>query len=191
MPGSHPHTLRAVLSRSVVSDSLQPHGLQLTQLLHPWGFSSQEYWSILGCHALLQGIFPTQESNPGLPHCGQILYCLNHQGNPGILEWVAQPFSRGSSRPRNWTGVSCIVGRFFTSWATREAPMPSASCLNSSELWCGSKHFQSSPGGSNEQQSLGTTGLHQAWGQSLWLSVDGTRNWRQRTNSGNGEKWMG
>ena len=34
------------------------------------------------CHALLQGIFPTQGSNPGLPLCRQILYCLSHQGNP-------------------------------------------------------------------------------------------------------------
>ena len=38
-----------------------------------------------------------------------------------ILEWVVYPFSRGSSWPRNWTEVSCIVGGFFTSWATREA----------------------------------------------------------------------
>ena len=37
-----------------------------------------------------------------------------------ILEWVAIPFSRGSSQPRNWTQVSCIAGRFFI-WATREA----------------------------------------------------------------------
>ena len=35
-----------------------------------------------------------------------------------ILEWVAIPFSRGSSQPRNWTTVSCIVGKFFTTWAT-------------------------------------------------------------------------
>ena len=35
-----------------------------------------------------------------------------------ILEWVAISFSRGSSQPRNQTGVSCIAGRFFTSWAT-------------------------------------------------------------------------
>ena len=41
-------------------------------------FSRQEYWS--GCHFLLQGIFPTQGSNPGLPHCGQTLYRLSHQG---------------------------------------------------------------------------------------------------------------
>ena len=39
-----------------------------------------------------------------------------------ILEWVAIPFSRGSSWPRNWTWVSHIAGRFFTVWATREAP---------------------------------------------------------------------
>ena len=32
----------------------------------------------MGCHFLLQGIFPTQESNPGLPHCRQMLYCLSH-----------------------------------------------------------------------------------------------------------------
>ena len=38
-----------------------------------------------------------------------------------ILDWVAIPFSRGSSQPRDWSKVSCIVGRFFNSWATREA----------------------------------------------------------------------
>ena len=37
-----------------------------------------------------------------------------------ILEWVAIPFSRGPSQPRDWTQVSCIAGRFFTVWATRE-----------------------------------------------------------------------
>ena len=43
-------------------------------------FSRQEYWS--GCHFLLQGIFLTQGSNPGLLHCRQILYHLNQQGSP-------------------------------------------------------------------------------------------------------------
>ena len=38
-----------------------------------------------------------------------------------ILEWVAIPSSRGSSQPRDWTQVSCIVGGFFTIWAIREA----------------------------------------------------------------------
>ena len=40
-----------------------------------------------------RGIFPTQGSNPGLTHCRQILYYLNHQGSPRILEWVVYPFS--------------------------------------------------------------------------------------------------
>ena len=38
----------------------------------------------VGCHALLQGIFPTQESNPVLPHCRQILHCLSHQPSSGV-----------------------------------------------------------------------------------------------------------
>ena len=76
----------------------------------------------MGCHALLQGIFPTQGSNPGLIS-RQILYHLSHQGSPRILEWVAYPFSRGTSWPRSQVKVSCIASRFFTSWATREAPL--------------------------------------------------------------------
>ena len=77
--------------------------------------------SRVGCHALLQGVFPTQGSNPGLLHCRWILYHLSHQGSPRILEWVACPFASRSSWPRNWTRVSLIEGGFFTSWATREA----------------------------------------------------------------------
>ena len=41
-----------------------------------------------------------------------------------ILEWVAIPFSRGSSQPKGQTQVSCMAGGFFTAWATREAPRP-------------------------------------------------------------------
>ena len=41
----------------------------------------------VSCHALLQGIFPTQGSNLGLPHCRQILYHLSHRASPRILEW--------------------------------------------------------------------------------------------------------
>ena len=52
----------------------------------------------MGCHAFLQGIFPTQGSNLGLPHCRWILYCLSHQQSPGILEYVAYAFSRGTSQ---------------------------------------------------------------------------------------------
>ena len=88
----------------------------------------------VGCHALLQGIFPTQGLNPGLLHCRQILYHLSHQGNPWILEWVAYPFSRGTSQPRNWTGVSYIASRFFTSWVIGEFRHICFSILSSRSL---------------------------------------------------------
>ena len=63
----------------------------------------------VGCRAHCQGIFPTQGSNPGLLHCGQLLYSLNRQGSSGILEWVADPFSRGSSptQESNWGLLHC------------------------------------------------------------------------------------
>ena len=57
----------------------------------------------VGSHALLQGIFPTQGLNSGLPNFRQIIYHLSHQGRPWILEWIAYPFSKGSSRPRDQT----------------------------------------------------------------------------------------
>ena len=92
----------------------------------PWNSPSQN--TGVGSRSLLHGIFPTQGSNSGLPHCRWILYPLSHQGSPRILEWVVYPFSSRSFQPRNWTGVSCIAGRFFTSWATREAPVSSTVC---------------------------------------------------------------
>ena len=71
-----------------MSDSLWPHGLY-----SPWSSPGQN--TGLGSLSFLQGIFPTQGSNPGLPHCRQILYQLRHQGNPWKLGWVVYPFSRG------------------------------------------------------------------------------------------------
>ena len=52
--------------------------------IHPWNSLGQN--TGVGSCPLLQGIFPTQGSNPGLPHCRQILYQLSHQGSPRILE---------------------------------------------------------------------------------------------------------
>ena len=66
-----------VLSRSVTHNSLRPHRLQSARLLCPWDFPGKN--TGVSCHALLHGIFPTQGSNPGLPHCRQILYHLSHQ----------------------------------------------------------------------------------------------------------------
>ena len=63
-------------------------------LATPWTAAHQAAWGFsvhgdapgettgVGWHALLQGIFPTQGFNPGLPHCRRILYCLSHQGSP-------------------------------------------------------------------------------------------------------------
>ena len=85
----------------------------------PW--NSLGHNTGVGGLSLLQEIFPIQGSNQGLPHCRHILYQLSHKGNPKILEWVACPFSGGSSQPTDQTRVSCFAGRFFTNWAIREA----------------------------------------------------------------------
>ena len=69
-------------SRSVVSSSLWPH-----ELYTPWTSPGQN--TGVGSHSLLQGIFPTQGLNPGLPHFRQIFYQLSHQESPGF--WPSFP----------------------------------------------------------------------------------------------------
>ena len=88
-------------------------GKVMSKLILTLEFSRPEYWSGWPFPSL--AIFPTQGSNPCLPHCRWILYQLSHKGSPRILERVAYPFSSGSSQPRNRTQVSCIAGGFFTS----------------------------------------------------------------------------
>ena len=110
----------------VVSNSLQPHGLQHTRLVcpsllpgvcskvkvkvaqscltlcDPSGLQPARLlcpWSGLPCPS--PGDLPTQGLNPGLSHCRWIVNHLHHQGSSRILGWVAYPFSRGSSQPRN------------------------------------------------------------------------------------------
>ena len=80
---------------SVMSDSCDPMDCSLPgSSFCPW--DSPGKYSGMDCHALLQGIFPTQGSNPGLPHCRRILYCLSHQGSP--------PY-RGGEKP--WSILEC------------------------------------------------------------------------------------
>ena len=98
-------------SVSVVSDSLQPHGLY-----SPWNSPGQITGA--GSLSLLQGIFPTEGSNPGLLQWREILFQLSYKGSPRILEWVAYPFSSGSSWSRNPTGL--LQGDSLP-WAIREA----------------------------------------------------------------------
>jgi len=66
---------------ALLCPTLQPHGLY-----RPWNSPGQN--SGVGSCSLLQGIFPTQGSNPGLPHCRQILYQLSHQGSPTISKFL-------------------------------------------------------------------------------------------------------
>ena len=65
-------------NRSVMSDFLWPHGLY-----SPWTSLGQN--TGVGSLSLLQGIFPTQGSNPGLPHCRQVLYQLSHKESPRLM----------------------------------------------------------------------------------------------------------
>ena len=74
---------------SVVSDSLQPHGLLPARTLCLWDFAGKN--TGVGCHFLLLGIFLTQGLNPGLPHYRQMLYYLSHQGSH-ITFWKRQNY---------------------------------------------------------------------------------------------------
>ena len=85
------------VSRSVVPNSLRPHGLQSTRFLCPWDFPGRD--TGVGCHFLLQGIFPTQGSNLGLLHCRQILYRLSYKGSP-VYQWY-------------WPVIFCFCDTFF------------------------------------------------------------------------------
>ena len=94
-------------SCSFMSDFLRPHGL------YSLWISPGKNTGVCSL-SFLQGIFPTQGSNPGLPHCRQILYHLSHQGSPRILGWVDYTFSSKSSWPRNPTRVSSLQAYSFT-----------------------------------------------------------------------------
>ena len=75
--------LGCMLNHPVISDFLWPHRLQPARLLYhgdPPGKNTG-----VGCHALLQGIFPAQGLNPGLLHCRQILHHMSHQGSPKYM----------------------------------------------------------------------------------------------------------
>ena len=111
-----------------MSNSLRPHGLN-----SPWNPLGQN--TGVGGLFLHQRNFPTQGLNPGVLHCRQIPYQLSYKGSPRILEWVAYPFSRRSSQPRNQTWVSCVVGRFFTNWAIREALSKLKGSPKNSPIW--------------------------------------------------------
>ena len=141
-PLSHPRNLHDTLFPQCSDIScLISTSWKWKSLSHVWLFVTP--WTIenslgqntgVGSLSLLQGIFPTQGLNPGLLHCRWILYQLSHKGSPRVLEWIAYPFSSGSSRPRNRTGVSCIAGGFFTNELSRK-PWTMSSVQSFSRVW--------------------------------------------------------
>ena len=80
----------------------------------------------VGCHALLQGIFPTRGPNPGLLHCRQILYCLSHQGSPRCFPyqpskescsmWSRSPSTRVHETSFRNANLSMFPGKKFLQW---------------------------------------------------------------------------
>ena len=69
-----------VKSLSLARFFTAPWTVACTKVLRPWDFPGKS--TGVGCHFLLQGLFPTQGLNPHLLHCRQILYHLSHQGSP-------------------------------------------------------------------------------------------------------------
>ena len=98
-----------------MSDSLRPHGHQASPSM---GFSRQEYWS--GLPFPSPGNFPTQGSNPGLPHCRQTLYRLSHQGS-------------------QWYFVACVLScvRLFVTLWTGACQAPLSMGFSRQEYWSG------------------------------------------------------
>ena len=108
------------ISWSGVSDSLQTHGLQPASFFCPWNPPGK--YIEVGNHSLLQGIFPTQGLNLGLPHCRQILYCLSHQGSSPKKVLIIQLFPTlcnpmdCSLCPWNSPGQNTGVGSLSLLW---------------------------------------------------------------------------
>ena len=108
-------------SRSVVSNSLWPHGLQPTKLLRPWDFPGKSMeWVAIAFSIHISIVSSVPQLCPTL--CNPMDCILPSSSVHGIfqarvLEWIAISFSRGSSQPRDQTLVSCIANRFFITWA--------------------------------------------------------------------------
>ena len=78
---------------------------------------SVDSWWWFSCEVMFNSCDPMD--------CGLADFSIYGIFQTKILDWVAISFSRGSSWLRGWTPVSLIAGRFFTDWATREAPVDS------------------------------------------------------------------
>ena len=98
----------------------ESHGQRSLEGYSPWGHKESDISSEIACtHAQYSwGDVKVAQSCQTL--CNTMDCTVHGILQARILEWITFPFSRESSQPRDWTQVSCIAGRFFTSWATRE-----------------------------------------------------------------------
>ena len=100
----------------------------------------------VGCHALLQGIFPTQGSNPGLLHCRQILYRLNHQGSLNFFIYLLNGIwasseglsTGGQAGKATWEGLT-LFDKIGSLWAwlastSTASSLPASPQSNASHL---------------------------------------------------------
>ena len=168
------------VSHSVVSNSLDPMDSKPTSLLSPRDFPDKS--TGVGCHFLLQGIFPTQGSNPGLPHCGQILSPLTHYvylPTKGISQfWMhLLPLNPcfpwfSSTAPMSGGCFAVLTGGIFISlWSFPPFGELNVCCLNSGK---GGLHWKRSlflALRNRKKDSCGETTrkVGQSW-RDLWIS---------------------
>ena len=104
----------------VILDYGPPYSPQLNLIIckEPVSKSGHKYWGLRFQHPLSEWVKVAQLCQT---LCNPMGYTFHGILQARILEWVAFPFSRGSSQPRDQTQVSHVADDFFTSWATREA----------------------------------------------------------------------
>ena len=102
------------VNHSVMFNSLQPHGLYSARLLCPWDPLGKN--TAPGFYFLLQGIFPTQESNPGLSHCRRTLQCLR-QGKPhfGFAKLQNNKFMFNNNKSTEFSFLKKVDDKYATS----------------------------------------------------------------------------
>ena len=132
----------------------------------------------MDCHAFLQANFSTQGSNPGLPHCSQILYCLSHQKLMWNNRWGEKRFT--SSIQFSHSVVSNSLGPHGLQHTRPTCPSPNPRAYSNScplSRWCHptisspvtpySSHLQSSPASGSFQMSQ----FFASGGQSIGVSA--------------------